>query len=669
MYLQLKNWAGGLDGRNYKLSQPAGTLVIGNNGHITSGADFEKRKAFVKQERPGGAAGVSSLVAGTFGMQEVATGMLVFSSSDLSASLFPPPFTYQRLQHAAVYPTAYVAYDPAKHAMTSVIHSCVFGGKAFVAARFADGYTFCYYDGLLVSDFIAGLILPALAGDNTNIAKALTALINATTSYRATQAANVVTVFGDAGKTFSVATTTDTGVGTLAASLIDNGIEAATGIAATGQFTFKAGSNNAANTITAVTIGATFARGFLTSTGVNVANNETVTINAKVYTFKNALTPAEGEILIGSTAANSLRNLISAINHTGVPGVDYKCAAIHPEVRAVESVLSDVLTIVARVAGTAANAYVTQDTSANLGWGAATMVGGTASTSLLAATVLWTDTPANTASLVAASINANTATSGYTASANSGTVYINSAANSLANGASVSVTCTGNVCVGDCAIQFTHVTTGTANVTDVRVNGVVITTAAVNWATDLSALVTALAANINANSGVSGYLAYASGSILFVSKVTTSSADAAVSVVVTLSSANVAVSAAGTLPVFARLSLTSALCGLTPRTRNLAAAYQPSAPVKCLPSGGVGPYTFLWSRVAGSDPYFVMRSGATSFFSGATSTLQSVIFNYIGPVPSGASKNSTTKTASFICTVTDALGATVTTAPVNVFAA
>ena len=72
----------------------------------------------------------------------------------------------------------------------------------------------------------------------------------------------------------------------------------------------------------------TYATGTLTSNNTNVSNNDTVTIGGQVYTFKSALTPANGEVLIAGTADLSLTNLAQAINNSGgTPGTDYKVAA------------------------------------------------------------------------------------------------------------------------------------------------------------------------------------------------------------------------------------------------------------------------------------------------------------------------------------------------------
>lgn len=86
----------------------------------------------------------------------------------------------------------------------------------------------------------------------------------------------------------------------------------------------------------------------ITSNNTNVSDGDTVTIGPKVYTFKTTLTPTEGQVLIGADADASLLNLIRAINHTGTPDTDYKCAAAHPTVSAASSVTSHAFMVTAK---------------------------------------------------------------------------------------------------------------------------------------------------------------------------------------------------------------------------------------------------------------------------------------------------------------------------------
>lgn len=123
-----------------------------------------------------------------------------------------------------------------------------------------------------------------------------------------------------------------------------------------------------------------FASSTLTSDNTAPANNSTVTIGGKVYTFKTALTPAEGEVLINSTADAALLNLIRAINHSGTPGTDYQCAAANAQVSAATSVTSHAFLVTALAGGTAGNAIVTTSTTSpnsHMTWTGGTLAGGT----------------------------------------------------------------------------------------------------------------------------------------------------------------------------------------------------------------------------------------------------------------------------------------------------
>ncbi len=101
----------------------------------------------------------------------------------------------------------------------------------------------------------------------------------------------------------------------------------------------------------------------LTSNGTAPADGETVTLGNKFYTAKTALTPTEGEVLIGGTAAAFLDNLKAAFNHTGTPDTDYSCAAAHTQLTATTN--SDTAQVfvasVAAALGRAGNDLATTD--------------------------------------------------------------------------------------------------------------------------------------------------------------------------------------------------------------------------------------------------------------------------------------------------------------------
>lgn len=120
--------------------------------------------------------------------------------------------------------------------------------------------------------------------------------------------------------------------------------------------------------------GPAYATGTITSDGTIPSDGDTVTIGNKTYTFKSALTPTEGEVLIAGSAAAAMTNLMRAITYTGTPNTDYKCAAHHTQVNA--SYNSLVVTVVSLLGGTVGNGYALSTTDANIAVSAAFMAGG-----------------------------------------------------------------------------------------------------------------------------------------------------------------------------------------------------------------------------------------------------------------------------------------------------
>lgn len=122
------------------------------------------------------------------------------------------------------------------------------------------------------------------------------------------------------------------------------------------------------------------ATGTLTSSGVDVTANDTVTIGAVTYTFKAGPTTVANEVKIGGTAAITLANLKKAINLTGVAGTDYgSLTVIHPTVRA-DTITATTLLLVAKTAGTGGNSLAFSKSAATLSVTAATLTGGAAAT-------------------------------------------------------------------------------------------------------------------------------------------------------------------------------------------------------------------------------------------------------------------------------------------------
>ncbi len=118
----------------------------------------------------------------------------------------------------------------------------------------------------------------------------------------------------------------------------------------------------------------TKATGTITSSGVNVSPDDQVKIDTKTYTFR--VTPVtEGQVKIGASAAASLDNLKSAINHTGTPGVDYVCANAHPTVEATTNT-DTVQTLQAIIGGVVGNSIALTTTAVTYTLSGALLTGG-----------------------------------------------------------------------------------------------------------------------------------------------------------------------------------------------------------------------------------------------------------------------------------------------------
>lgn len=150
----------GIDTRRDLLTSQPGTMVSCENANINPGGEIEKRKSF----------SVFSDVSGTFGLETTSAGLVVFGSALPFGSgvtqgqpvLGAAPtggVIYQQLKHPTLYNDTAENYVSGRHAMTAIVFSENFNGKAFAAAKFADGNTFLYYDGALVQQSANGLVL------------------------------------------------------------------------------------------------------------------------------------------------------------------------------------------------------------------------------------------------------------------------------------------------------------------------------------------------------------------------------------------------------------------------------------------------------------------------------------------------------------------------------
>ncbi|MHA1481884.1 MAG: hypothetical protein ACTSQA_00415 [Candidatus Heimdallarchaeaceae archaeon] len=142
---------------------------------------------------------------------------------------------------------------------------------------------------------------------------------------------------------------------------IPNPIVFTDAVAATDAFV----SSGSFATIEKTPVNAVASVGTLTSDATAPADGDTVTIGTKVYTYKTTLTPVEGEVLIGVSAATALDNILAAVNHTGTAGTDYSCAAANATVIGTTNTDTAQL-FVARTKGVAGDSIAFEESSDHL---------------------------------------------------------------------------------------------------------------------------------------------------------------------------------------------------------------------------------------------------------------------------------------------------------------
>lgn len=135
-YVLVENFSRGVSRTRPRVAGSAGTLWIGENGHLSRGGDFEKRHAFTS---------FATLPAGTIGLARSPTSLVVFGGGP--APIMPPGVVYQRLQHPIL------PFNP----ITKLLSWDLFSGKIYAVARFEDGNVFHFYDGVLVTDWNVGI--------------------------------------------------------------------------------------------------------------------------------------------------------------------------------------------------------------------------------------------------------------------------------------------------------------------------------------------------------------------------------------------------------------------------------------------------------------------------------------------------------------------------------
>lgn len=276
MYTSINNFRYGLDTRRSELSTLPGALIEGLNGHINQGGEFEKRKAFV----------ATALPAGTYGFQETANGIYVFGTLAPSAVANVAPILYQQLLHPKT------SAGLGAVAFTRVVYSTQFNDLPWVIVLFADGSTWEYYNGELISDFLYGYVAPYMT-TNSLIAASLAEAVNASGDYTATQnvstLAHKIDVFSQPGNSYNV--------NTAVAAKSNITISSVEDVSYTGANVFA-------------------------SSQLNTQNLSTMLIGGVTYRFMSVMTQTN-DVQIGNTISQTIRNLYLAIGATGVAGTNY----------------------------------------------------------------------------------------------------------------------------------------------------------------------------------------------------------------------------------------------------------------------------------------------------------------------------------------------------------
>jgi hypothetical protein len=92
------------------------------------------------------------------------------------------------------------------------------------------------------------------------------------------------------------------------------------------------------------------------------ADTNTMTVDAKVYTFEDTLTDVDGNIFTGGTVAQAKLNIVAAFDLSGTAGVDYAASmTAHPTVD-IAAFVGDDAVLTAKDVGTAGDSIDTTET-------------------------------------------------------------------------------------------------------------------------------------------------------------------------------------------------------------------------------------------------------------------------------------------------------------------
>lgn len=448
----VREFTGGLDTRRMPETTAGGALLVGNNGHISRGGDFEKRAAFVPEY---------TLPADTIGMAAGAESIYVFG--DIAPPVMPSGVLYQRLQHPdGVTPLLRIlSYD-------------LNGSKIYVVGEFEDGSIFHFYDGVRVDDWYDGrarAIFEVTGG-------AVTTAVSATGTFEVTggtaNIANQITAVTIDGVNLISGAVTHTGDNATTAAAVANAINSNVSVP-----DYTAASDGQLVTITAVTPGTspngkaivrTVTGDFTTGNATNM-NGGAAAVSSSLIDLKvNGVSSINSPVLWSTSNEVTAANIAAAINGFS-SNPEYVATAAGPQVtiissvagaeangRTVEFTLNDGFEVTPSAGLVLANGSSTTAVAAQ---GSITVTGGTANvanqlTSLtidgvnvLNGAVTHTGNNTTTAAAIAASINAAGSAPDYTATSSGPAVTITaSLVGAAANGRIIVPTVTGNFTTG-----------------------------------------------------------------------------------------------------------------------------------------------------------------------------------------------------------------------------
>lgn len=252
-------------------ASPAGSLQQLKNAQINRGGEIEKAKSWDKKYQ---------LPEKTFGFASSNQLLYVFGSDNTPLGL-PPGVNYQKLA------------SPDASEMVSVDVVKNFSGNLYVIATYANGLQFHFYNGTIIADWYVGFVTSGMT-NNSGIATALAALIDADPLVTASAIGAVITIEASAVNTVFTITGTAINGGSVDDQTIAIVETVAPGVAAKQKNT--------------ATIGGTF----------DVGDEFAVVINGKTYgaspvtgqpavaamTHKNKMYVASGVTLLFSGVAD-----------------------------------------------------------------------------------------------------------------------------------------------------------------------------------------------------------------------------------------------------------------------------------------------------------------------------------------------------------------------------